>query len=103
MKVKHNQKRIKNLDKKKFLLNRVKTLEKENDKLNYLKKNKKKVVLSQLMYYALIKLLPNPSTFLNSVVKYPYQLGGFKISLPEGEQVVNIFINKIFFQNNQNV
>lgn len=101
MKVKHNQKRIKNLDKKKFLLNRVKTLEKENDKLNYLKKNKKKVVLSQLMYYALIKLLPNPSTFLNSVVKYPYQLGGFKISLLEGEQVVNIFINKIFFQNNQ--
>ena len=73
MKVKHNQKRIKNLDKKKFLLNRVKTLEKKNDKLNYLKKNKKKVVLSQLMYYALIKLLPNPSTFLNSVVKYTYQ------------------------------
>jgi hypothetical protein len=74
MKVKHNQKRIKNQDKKKFLLNRVKFLEKENDKLHYLKDNKQDIILSQLMYYAFIKLFPSPSEFLTKVIKLPYHL-----------------------------
>lgn len=101
MKVKHNQKRIKNQDKKKFLLNRVKFLEKENDKLHYLKDNKQDIILSQLMYYAFIKLLPSPSEFLTKVIKLPYHLGGFKMKVSEGEQICNILIKEIFNKNNQ--
>lgn len=96
MKVKHSQKRIKNVDKKKFLLRRVDSLQKENNKF---RDNKQDVTLSQLMYFALIRLLPNPSSFFNNLVKYPYELGGFELSLSEGKEKIYIYIDKVFYKN----
>lgn len=96
--MKHKQKRIKNRDIKKFLLNRIDLLQKENNQLK-LPKSKQRITLSQLMYFALIKLLPNPSTLMQSEINLPLQLGGFNISLLGQKIQEFIFIENIFYEN----